>query len=84
MNDVRAIKIECNEDAFSVLLNDGRTLTVPYICFPILDAASPSQRESVEIYANGRMLHWPKCDEDIEVAHLLSGKLPRKLHLAVM
>ena len=26
----------------------------------------------------GRMLHWPEIDEDIEVQHLIDGRMPIK------
>ncbi|GGL51032.1 hypothetical protein GCM10011392_01460 [Wenxinia marina] len=58
-----------------VALSDGRTLGVPLAWFPRLLAASPDQREAVEISPFG--LHWEVLDEDISVPGLLAGELKR-------
>lgn len=56
-----------------VTLTDGRIVSVPIIWFPLLHAAASEQRSQYEIGAGGRSLHWAELDEDISVAHLLSG-----------
>ncbi len=38
-----------------------------------------SERSHFEVYAEGRMLHWPELDEDIEVQHIVGGQMPVKL-----
>jgi len=63
---------------FAVLLRDGRRLVVPYGCFPRLEQATPEQRRHFELYSDGKMLHWPDLDEDIEIQHLVDGRLPVK------
>jgi len=59
-------------------LSDGRQISVPYYCFPRLEAATPGQRAHFEMLAGGRMLHWPEIDEDIEVQHIVEGRMPVK------
>jgi len=59
-----------------VLLNDGRRLVVPYACFPRLADATPAQRRHFEVYSGGKMIHWPDIGEDIEVQHLIEGRMP--------
>ena len=76
--DARAIGVVIGNETFTVCLSDGRQISVPYHCFPRLDAASPQQRAHFEVYAGGRMLHWPEIDEDIEVQHVIAGRLPVK------
>jgi hypothetical protein len=61
----------CDEDQLWVHLSDGRTLAVPLAWFPRLLAASPEQRQQVELTRQG--LHWDALDEDISVAGLLAG-----------
>jgi hypothetical protein len=53
-------------------LSDGRTLGVPLAWFPRLLAATPDERERVELSRTG--LHWEALDEDISVAGLLAGR----------
>ena len=56
-----------------VQLTDGRTVSVPLLWFPRLQAARPEQRLRVEIGGGGRGLHWDELDEDLSVAGLLAG-----------
>ena len=66
------------KEVFTVCLADGRQISIPYHCFPRLDAATPRQRAHFEVYAEGRLLHWPEIDEDIEVRHIVEGHMPMK------
>ncbi|MBX7158259.1 MAG: DUF2442 domain-containing protein [Verrucomicrobiae bacterium] len=77
----RCVEVEIQGEAFLLKLNDGRKVIVPYECYPLLARATSEQRQKVEIYAQGRMLHWPLIDEDIEVEHILEGKMPVKLQV---
>lgn len=63
----------CTEDALSVELLDGRTITVPISWFPTLSNAKQSQRENWEILGNGEGIHWPDLDENLSVSGLLAG-----------
>ena len=76
--DAQAVGIVIGTEVFTVCLSDGRQISVPYYCFPRLDAATPQQRGHFEVLAGGRMLHWPEIDEDIEVAHVVAGRMPVK------
>jgi len=76
--DARAIGIIIGAEVFTICLSDGRQLSVPYHCFPRLDEATPQQRSHFEVSAGGRMIHWPEIDEDIEVRHVIEGRMPMK------
>ena len=76
--DAQAVGVIVAREGFSVCLSDGRQVFVPYHCFPLLDAATPQQRGHFELCAEGRMLHWPELDEDIEVRHIVEGRMPVK------
>ena len=71
-----AVGLVVGRDDFTVCLEDGRRVSIPYTRFPRLERATPDQRRHFEVRARGRMLHWPEVDEDIEVQHLLEGRLP--------
>ena len=77
-SDARAVGLVAGNETFTVCLRDGRQIAVPYHCFPRLDAATAQQRAHFEVCAAGRMLHWPEIDEDIEVRHILEGRMPVK------
>ena len=71
--DPRAKEVHFNEDELSVVLADGRRITVPLAWFPRLLRASPEQRRHFEILGDGQGLHWPELDEDLSIAGLLQG-----------
>jgi hypothetical protein len=78
MPDARAVGLIIGTDVFTVCLLDGRQIVVPFHSFPRLDAATPQARAHFEVYGEGRMLHWPEVDEDIEVQHIAEGRMPVK------
>ena len=68
-----AKKVRFTNETMEVSFTDGRILRVPIIWFPLLQEATPEQREKFEIGGGGASLHWPEIDEDLSVAHLLAG-----------
>ncbi|MEK7339986.1 MAG: DUF2442 domain-containing protein [Verrucomicrobiota bacterium] len=68
-----AQSVKFDESYIHVLLTDGRIISVPTIWFPLLDEATPEQREKYEIGGGGVSLHWPEIDEDISIASLMAG-----------
>ena len=80
----QAVGLLIGEDDFTVCLADGRRITTPYRCYPRLARASMKQRRCFDVYADGRMLHWPDIDEDIEVQHLVEGRMPVRLDKKIM
>ena len=69
---ISATVVHFDEHTMWVDLSDGRNLGVPLAWFPRLLAATPAERERVEISRNG--LHWENLDEDISIAGLLAGR----------
>ena len=69
--DVLAVEVSCSEDSLIVVLDDGRTVSVPLVWFPRLLAAAPQQRKDWEPIGGGIGMHWEAIDEDISVASLL-------------
>lgn len=53
-------------EALTVDLADGRTITVPLAWFPRL--------AHWRLIGGGEGIHWPDLDEDIRVASLLAGR----------
>lgn len=51
-----------------VTLADGRTLSFPVSISPRLAAATPAQRQNIELLPF--TLHWPDVDEDLTIETL--------------
>jgi hypothetical protein len=58
----------------SVLLDDGRSLSVPLAWYPRLLHGNHSERARYELIGDGEGIHWSDLDEDISVEGLLAGK----------
>ena len=69
----RVVRVDFTEDALSVSLMDGRTITVPLAWYPRLLNASKEQRANWKIAGGGYGIHWPDCDEDLSTDGLLRG-----------
>ena len=69
----RASTVSVSDEALTVVLSDGRTLSAPLSWFPRLEAASAEEREHFELVGGGVGIHWPDLDEDLSVAGLLTG-----------
>ena len=70
-SEALAVDVSCTDDELSVVLSDGRTVTVPVAWFPRLVDASPKERADWEFIGGGIGIHWETIDEDISVASLL-------------
>ena len=70
--------VRFDDDILWVGLADGRTIAAPLAWFSRLVAATPAQRELVELSRNG--LHLNALDEDISVVGLLAGQADLSRH----
>ena len=70
-NDAIAVDVSCSSDALTVVLDDGRTVSVPLVWFPRLLSATEKQRREWEFIGGGIGIYWEEIDEDISVASLL-------------
>ena len=70
---VHVAGVQFSEDAVSVELADGRTISAPLVWYPRLLNASEADRNAWELAAGGYGIHWPTIDEDLSVEGLLRG-----------
>ena len=70
-SEALAVDVSCSDDSLTVVLDDGRTVSVPLVWFPRLLAATSQQRKDWEPIGGGIGIHWEAIDEDISVASLL-------------
>ena len=68
---VRDVRV--TDDAISVDLFDGRTITVPLAWYPRLLHATSEQRANWRIAGAGYGIHWPDIDEDLSTRGFLQG-----------
>jgi Protein of unknown function (DUF2442) len=62
------------EDALTISLTDGRTLSVPLTWYPRLWHGTAEERSHWRLIGDGQGIHWPNLDEDISVEGLLEGR----------
>ena len=74
VSEARANNIEVSEEALTLELVDGRTVTVPIAWYPRPFHGTPKQRNNWRLIGTGEGVHWPDLDEDISVENLLAGK----------
>ena len=74
INSARASSVTFTDDEITVLLTDGRSLSIPIVWFPRLAKATASERADYELLGSGEGIHWPQIDEDISVSGLLAGR----------
>ena len=70
-SEALAVDVSCSNDSLTVVLDDGRTVSVPLVWFPRLLAATSQQRKDWEPIGGGIGIHWEAIDEDISIASLL-------------
>jgi len=66
-----AINISFSETKMTILLEDGRELSVPLEWFPRLRNATSEQLKKWRFIGKGDGIHWEELDEDISVEKLL-------------
>lgn len=66
--------VAVTDEALTVDLADGRTLSVPLAWYPRLLHGSSAERANWRLIGRGEGVHWPDLDEDISVESLLAGR----------
>jgi hypothetical protein len=69
-----AVAVKSTNEALTVELNDGRTISVPLAWYPRLQNATPKERGNWRFIGKGQGIHWEELDEDISVENLLSER----------
>ena len=72
--EIRANRVEIDQETLKVDLVDGRSVSVPLAWYPRLMHGTHEQRSNWRLIGAGEGLHWPDLDEDISVENLILGK----------
>jgi hypothetical protein len=67
-------KVTITDEALSVDLSDGRTISVPLAWYPRLLNGSILERNDYRLIADGSGIHWHQLDEDISLKNLILGQ----------
>lgn len=71
---VRVQDVTATEEALTVDLSDGRSISVPLAWFPRLMHGTSAERSNWRLIGQGVGIHWPALDEDVSVENLLAGR----------
>jgi len=74
MKEAQAQGVSVSDEALTVDLADGRTVTVPLAWFPRLVHGSAAERANWRLIGRGQGVHWPDLDEDVSTESLLAGR----------
>lgn len=72
--DARARHVTVSDEALTVELDDGRTVSAPIAWYPRLWYGTPEERARFEIIGDGAYVHWPDLDEDLTVSGIVNGR----------
>ena len=70
----RGQQVTIDDEALTVDLNDGRTITVPIAWYPRLLHGTSEERQNWRFIGDGEGIHWPDLDEDISMEGIILGK----------
>ncbi len=70
----KAQNVTVTDEALTVDLTDGRTISVPLAWYPRLLYGTPAEHKHWELIGDGEGIHWPDLDEDLSVEGLLLGR----------
>jgi hypothetical protein len=66
------VSAHCTDASLVVELADGAIVVTPLWWYPPLLAATPKQRNQIELSPYG--VHWPEIDEDLSIEGMLKGR----------
>ncbi len=70
----KAQHVVITDDALTVDLSDGRTISVPLAWYPRLLHGTSGDRDNWRFIGENEGMHWPELDEDISVKNIILGK----------
>ena len=73
-NLIRVVSVRVPADKLEVHFEDGRTHGLPLAWYPRLQHGTTKERNTWQLNAKGRGVHWPLLDEDLSAEGLLAGR----------
>jgi len=72
VTEVAAVGVRFTETMLYIALSDGREVGMPLKRYAFLANATPEQLSHWELEPRGFAVYWPRLNDGLEVAHLLS------------
>jgi hypothetical protein len=69
-----AVDLTVTGESLSLVLADGRSLSVPLAWYPRLAHGTQAERANWHLLGGGYAIEWPDLDEHIGVAGVLAGR----------
>jgi hypothetical protein len=69
-----AVDLTVTGETLSLVLADGRSLSVPLAWYPRLAQGTQAERAHWHLLGGGYAIEWPDLDEHIGVAGVLAGR----------
>ena len=67
------VDVHITDEALTVDLSDGRTVSVPLAWYPRLVHSTPTERNYWRLIGRGEGIHFSDLDEDISVENIVAG-----------
>jgi len=67
------VDVHITNEALTVDLSDGRTVSVPLAWYPRLVHSTPTERNHWRLIGRGEGIHFSDLDEDISVENIVAG-----------
>ncbi|MEO0458337.1 MAG: DUF2442 domain-containing protein [Cyanobacteria bacterium P01_A01_bin.114] len=68
------------DEALTMDLSDGRTISAPLAWYPRLLNGSPDERSNWRLTGSQEGIHWPDLDEDISLKNIILGQPSGESH----
>lgn len=69
----RIAKVLFSSEEMTVVIQDGRKISVPIEKYPFLKKASREQREKLEIFGEESSIYWTELEEFLDLEAILMG-----------
>jgi hypothetical protein len=66
--------VTADDRTLTVILSDGRRLSLPLEWYPRLKHGTPAERNNWRIIGRGEGINWPDLDEDLSLDGFLAGR----------
>lgn len=74
LSQVTLQDVQLSDEALTVDLMDGRSISVPLAWYPRLWQGMLAERNNWRLIGRGSGIHWPDLDEDISVESIILGR----------
>lgn len=69
-----AVDVQMTDTTFVVILEDGRTFSIPIEWYPRLKHGTGEERLNWQLLGDGYAIEWPDLDEHIGIEGLIAGR----------